>query len=166
MGRVWIVLGLVVMLAVPAAAQEEEITRPCRRADLIGLWRVIRFGFAAGATVDRADPDYQPYQHYVFNANATMGYVASEVPPTPADNRALLVTPAPMTWAVDAGGRLVRHAAGATRVDRSDCRVITRAVKDPRSRVPGLPGDVLLTDRGEDERPIARRLLRKLQATE
>jgi hypothetical protein len=27
-----------------------------------------------------------------------------------------------------------------------------------------LPGDVLLTDQGEDERPIARRLLRKLPA--
>jgi hypothetical protein len=165
-GRLWLALGLIVMLAGPAAAQDEEITRPCRRADLIGLWRVIRFGFAAGATVDRADPAYQPYQRYVFNANATMGYVASDVPPTPADNRTLLLTPAPVTWAVDAGGRLMRQTAGATRVDRSDCRVVTRAIRDPRSRVPGLPGDVLLTDRGEDERPITRRLLRKLQANE
>jgi hypothetical protein len=159
-------LALVGLLAVPALAQDDDVLRPCRRADLIGLWRVIRFGFATGAAVDRADPAYQPHQRYVFNSNATMTYSASEVPPTPDEHRALLLSRAPVTWAVEAGGRLMRQRAGATRVDKSECRVVTKEMRDPRSTVPVLPGDVLLTDQGEDERPITRRLLRKLQSGE
>jgi hypothetical protein len=71
-----------------------------------------------------------------------------------------------VTWALEAGGRLMRQQAGAARVERSECRVVTKAMRDPRSRVPALPGDVLLTDQGEDERPITRRLLRKLRSDE
>jgi hypothetical protein len=160
------ILVLVVLAATPALAQEEDVLRPCRRADLIGFWRVVRFGFAAGASVDRSDPAYQMHQRYVFNANATMTYAASEQPPTPDEHRALLLAPAPVTWAVEAGGRLVRHRTGATQVEKSECRVVTRAVRDPRSKVPVLAGDVLLTDQGVDERPITRRLLRKVEAGE
>jgi hypothetical protein len=161
----WIVM-LAILIAAPALAQEADVLRPCRRADLIGFWQVIRFGFAAGVEVDRGDPAYQPYQRYVFNSNATMTYTASDVPPTPDEHRALLLAPATVTWALDGGGRLVRQEPGATRVARSECRVVTRPVRDPRSRVPVLPGDVLLTDQGEDERPITRRLLRKVLAGE
>jgi hypothetical protein len=159
-------LALAVLLAPPALAQEPDFLRPCRRADLVGFWRVIRFGFAAGAAVDRSAPAYQMHQRYVFNSNATMAYSASPVPPTPDEHRAMLLAPAATTWALDAGGRLMRHDAGATRVDTSECRVVTRAVRDPRSKVPVMPGDVLLTDQGEDERPITRRLLRRLQPGE
>jgi hypothetical protein len=159
-------LALIGLLAVPALAQDDEILRPCRRGDLIGLWRVIRFGFATGAAVDRADPAYQPHQRYVFNSNATMTYSAFEVPPTPDEHRALLLRPASVTWALEAGGRLMRQRAGVAGVEKSECRVITKAMRDPRSTVPALPGDVLLTDQGEDERPITRRLLRKLQSDE
>ena len=164
MRRVGLALALVGLLAPPALAQPEDFLRPCRRADLIGAWLVVRFGFATGATVDRADPAYQPHQRYVFNANATMAYAASEVPPTPEQQRALLLDPSPTTWAIEAGGRLVRHRAGATRVDRSDCQVFTKEMHDPRSKVPMLPGDIQLTDQGDDERPITRRLLRKVQS--
>lgn len=156
-------LALAVLLAVPAFAQEDEGLRPCRRGDLIGFWQVIRFGFAIGAAVDRGDPAYQTHQRYVFNANATMAYSASDVPPTPDEHRALLLAPAPVTWALDGGGRLMRQQAGVPRVATSECRVVTRAVQDPRSKVPALPGDVLLTDQGADERPITRRLLRRVR---
>lgn len=157
---------LAALLAGPALAQEPDVFRPCRRADLIGFWRVVRFGFATGADVDRSAPAYRLHQRYVFNSNATMTYAASEAPPTPDEHRALLLAPTETTWALDPTGRLLRHEAGATRVEKSDCRVVTRAVRDPGSKVPVLPGDVLLTDQGEDERPITRRLLRKLQPEE
>jgi hypothetical protein len=152
----------------PAVAQplEGDVLRPCRRADLIGVWRVVRFGFAAGASVNRADPAYQPHQRYVFNANATMSYSASDAPPTPEEHRALLLGPAAVTWALDAGGRLLRQPPGAARVERSECRVVTREVRDPRSAIPARAGDVLLTEYGDDERPLTRRLLRKLRAGE
>ena len=81
------ILVLVVLAAAPALAQEEDVLRPCRRADLIGFWRVVRFGFAAGASVDRSDPAYQMHQRYVFNSNATMTYAASEQPPTADEHR-------------------------------------------------------------------------------
>jgi len=159
-------LALAVLLAAPALAEEADVLRPCRRPDLIGFWQVIRFGFAIGAEIDRSDPAYQVHQHYVFNSNATMAYAASDAPPTPAEHRALLRTPATVTWALDRSGRLLRQEAGAPRVARTECRVVTREVRDPRSPVPVLPGDVLLTDQGEDERPLTRRLLRKVQAGE
>jgi hypothetical protein len=160
-------LVVVALAGGPALAQtEDDVFRPCRRGDLIGVWRVVRFGFAAGARVDRADPAYQPHQRYVFNANATMAYAAWDVPPTPEEHRALLLRPATLTWALDRDGRLLRRSPGAARIDRSECRVITRAVRDPKSAVPAVPGDVLLTEQDEDERPIIRRLLRKLQAGE
>jgi hypothetical protein len=164
--RRWPGLLLVIALTAPALAQEEDVMRPCRRADLIGFWRVIRFGFASGSPVDRADPTYQMHQRYVFNANATMAYAASEEPPTSEEHRTLLLAPAPVTWALDARGHLMRQQAGSARVDRSECRVVTRPGRDVRSTVPVLAGDVLLTDQGEDERPIVRRLLRKVQAGE
>jgi hypothetical protein len=154
------------LVAVPALAQDEDVLRPCRRADLIGLWGVVRFGFATDARVDRDDPAYRPHQRYVFNANATMIYTASDVPPTLEEHRALLRLPTRDTWALDASGHLLRQSSGAARPDRSDCRVITRPVRDPRSPVPTLVGDVLLTERGADERPITRRLLRKLGGDE
>jgi hypothetical protein len=166
--RAWRVsiLALVVLAAAPTLAQEEDVLRPCRRADLIGFWRVVRFGFAIGTAVDRADPAYQLHQRYVFNANATMAYSASSVPPTPDEHRMLLLAPTTVTWALDDGGRLLRHEEGAARASRSECRVVVRQLQDPRSAVPVLPGDVLLTEQGEDERPITRRLLRKVQAAE
>jgi hypothetical protein len=160
---------LVGLMAVPALAQQADVTdvlRPCRRADLIGFWRVIRFGFAAGAAVDRSAPAYRMHQRYVFNANATMAYSASEVPPTPDEHRAMLLAPAATTWTVDADGWLLRHDAGAARARASECRVVTRAVRDPSSKVPAMPGDVLLTDQDEAARPVTRRLLRKLQPGE
>jgi hypothetical protein len=161
-------LGVVALASGPALAQtpDEDVLRPCRRADLIGVWRVVRFGFAAGASVNRADPAYQPHQRYVFNANATMSYSASNVPPTAEELRALLLGPTAVTWALDPGGRLLRQPPGAARVDRSECRIITREVRDPKSAIPVLAGDVLLTDQGEDARPLTRRLLRKLRAGE
>jgi hypothetical protein len=91
-----------------------------------------------------------------------MTYAASATPPTPDQDRALAQAPSAVTWALDAGGRLLQQRAGATRVETSECRVVTHPLRDPRSPVPGLPGDVLLTDQGEDARPLARRLLRKL----
>jgi hypothetical protein len=160
------VLGLVGVLAGPALAQEADVLRPCRRADLIGFWRVIRFGFATGAAVDRGAPAYRMHQRYVFNANATMAYSASEVPPTPDEHRAMLLAPAAATWAVDAGGRLLRHDPGTAGAKTSQCGVVTQALHDPRGKMPAMPGDVLLTDQGEDERPITRRLLRKLEPEE
>ena len=100
---------------------------------------VVRFGFATGAEVDRSDPAYQMYQRYVFNANATMGYTASDGPPTPDEHRALLLRPAAATWALDERGWLVRQDPGAPRVARSECRVVTQRLKDPRSAVPAPP---------------------------
>lgn len=156
-------LALVSLAAAPAGAQEpEEALRACRRADLIGLWAVIRSGFASGAEVDRSDPAYQLHQRYVFSSNATVAYAASATPPTAGEDRALAQAPSAVTWALDAGGRLLRQPAGPTRVETSECRVVTQPLRDSRSPVLALPGDVLLTDQGEDARPLARRLLRKL----
>jgi hypothetical protein len=160
--RLWLALALVAV-AVPGAAQEPaDVMRPCRRADLLGSWAVIRFGFAAGAHVDRADPAYRPYQRYVFSADSTAAYAASATPPTVEEDRALAQAPSAMTWGLDDEGRLLRHQVGVTRPDTSQCQVLTRPLRDPRSPVVALPGDVLLTDQGEDARPIARRLLRRL----
>jgi hypothetical protein len=157
-------LGLTVE---PAVAQEtEDVLRPCRRADLIGHWQVIRFGFASGAEVDRGDAAYQPFQRYVFNANATTAYTASATAPSAEEEQAFARAPAAATWALEAGGRLRRQRAGAAGVATSECRVVLQPLRDSRSPVFALPGDVVLTDQGQDARPITRRLLRKLPSGE
>jgi hypothetical protein len=165
--RLSVAVAVVALACGPAPAQEgEAVLRPCRRADLLGHWQVIRFGFASGAQVDRADPAYGPYQRYVFNANATMAYVAAAVAPSADEERAFARAPAAVTWALQPGGRLLRQRAGAARVETSECRVVTQVLRDARSPVFALPGDVVLTDQGEDARPIARRLLRRLPSDE
>ena len=165
-----LVLGLAVVavMATTAGAQEgEEPLRPCRRSDLLGHWQVIRLGIASGARVDRADPAYHPYQRYVFHGNATMAYTASANPPSADDERAFSRAPGSVTWTLEPGGRLRRQRDGASGgVETSECRVVLRALKDGRSPVLALPGDVVLTDEDEAARPIARRLLRKLPADE
>lgn len=161
--RLSLALAVVWVAGAPVAAQESpDFLRACRRTDLIGLWHVIRFGLAPGAGADRNDPAYRIHQRYVFNANATMAYVASATPLTVEEERALAGAPAPVTWALDAGGRLLRQRPGAAGLETSECQVVTQPLRDSRSPVPALPGDVLLTDQGEDARPIARRLLRKV----
>jgi hypothetical protein len=161
-------LSLVALAARPAGAQDpEEFTRPCQRADLIGVWHVLRFGFAAGASVDRRDPAYQPHQRYIFRSDATMSYLASPKPLGAGQERTLARSRGSETWAVEESGRLTRQPAGAPGVEASECRVMTRAVKDPRGGQPtALPGDVLLTEHDADDRPKTRRLLRRITAPE
>jgi hypothetical protein len=165
--RLSLALALAALAGAPAAAQESpEVLRPCRRADLVGYWAVIRFGFASGAPVDRSDPDYRLHQRYVFHPDATMAYAATATAPTADEEHALVRAPAATTWAIDAQGRLLRLRAGAPWSETSECRVVVQALRDPRSPVLARPGDVVLTDQGPDARPLTRRLLRKLSSDE
>lgn len=161
-------LSLVSLTAVPVRAEDpDEFARPCERDDLIGVWRVLRFGFAAGAALDRSDPAYQPHQRYVFRADATMTYLASPKPLGPKQERALAKRKGSETWAVEESGRLTRQPVGTARVEASECRVMTRAVKDPRGSQPtALPGDILLTEHDAGDQPTTRRLLRRISAAD
>jgi hypothetical protein len=158
-------LALGALTAVPAAALDpRDVMRPCRRHDLIGAWRVLRFGFAPGATVDRSDPAYLPNQRYVFHSNATMTYVSQDVPFTREDQRELPKLPPIATWALDSDGRLVRQRDGVPSVERADCKVLLDAVTDPRGSQPrGQRGDIVLTEESADRKPLTRRLLRKIR---
>ncbi|OGL12875.1 MAG: hypothetical protein A3F92_08005 [Candidatus Rokubacteria bacterium RIFCSPLOWO2_12_FULL_71_22] len=148
----------------PKAATRErsEALRPCTRPDLIGEWEVVRMGAARAVTVDRSDPEYYAYQRFVFSSNATMRYLAAQKTITVADRQALTATPASMTWAVDAAGRLLTHTEGTPRREVSTCEVLLREVQSERAGVTGLPGDVLLTRLDAEGRAVARRQLRKL----
>jgi hypothetical protein len=158
-------LALGCLAAVPAAAIErEDVLRPCKRQDLIGVWRVLRLGVTGGATIDRTDPAFLPHQRYVFHSNATMAHATQEVPFTADEQRTLLKTPTTATWAMESEGRLVRQRDGVAAVEKADCRVVLQAVKDPKTSQPtAQAGDVLLTEDGADRRPAARRLLRKIR---
>jgi hypothetical protein len=147
----------------PSAAQElADVTRPCRAADLLGAWEVIRLGTAAGVRVDRSDPAFYPHQRYVFYKNATLRYLASQTRITAESQRALLATAAVGTWAVDDGGRLLVLHEGEARLDRSACLVLVKEVQDPKNRARSLAGDVLLTTYDAAGQSALRRQLRKL----
>lgn len=146
-----------------AVAQDAaDALRPCKAADVIGTWEVIRFGTAPAFLVDRSDPSFYPYQRYVFASNATVRHLTSKTKITPADHRALVATTAAATWAVDGAGKLLVQKAGATRLETAACAVLTKEVVDPRSRVPAMPGDLLLTHHDAADTPVMRRQLRKL----
>jgi hypothetical protein len=140
--------------------------RPCRRADLLGHWQVIRSGIASGASPGGAELARAPFQRYVFHPDATMAFLAAATPPTEEQELAFARGPAVDTWTLQPGGRLLRQPPGAARVQTSECRVVRAVLRDSRSPVLALPGDVVLTDQDEASRPIARRLLRKLPSGE
>jgi len=144
------------------AQDAADALRPCKPGDLIGTWEVIRFGIAPAFLVDRSDPSFSPHQRYVFAANATVRHLTSPTRITPADHRALLAATAPATWAVDGAGKLLVQKEGATRLETAACAVLTKEVVDPRSRVPAMPGDLLLTHYDTADKPVMRRQLRKL----
>lgn len=146
-----------------AVAQDAaDALRPCKAADLIGTWEVIRFGTVPAFLVDRSDPYFYPYQRYVFATNATVRHLTSQTRITPADHRALLAATAPATWAVDGAGKLLVLKEGAIQLETATCAVLTKEVVDPRSRVPAMPGDLLLTHYDTADKPVMRRQLRKL----
>ena len=159
------VLALATLPTLPAAAVDpRDVMRPCKRHDLIGVWRVMRLGVPPGAEVDRTAPAYLPHQRYVFHSNATMAHVTQDVPFTPEEQRDLLKVPAATTWALPSEGRLVLQRDGVAAVDELDCRVILEAVIDPKGSQPRAQrGDLLLTDESADRKPIARRLLRRIR---
>ncbi|HKB26196.1 MAG TPA: hypothetical protein VKG64_14220 [Methylomirabilota bacterium] len=146
-----------------AAAQEiADVTRACRRADLLGEWQVIRLGPATGIRVDRSDPAFFPHQQYVFGRDATVRHLASQTRITDADHRAFLAVAAGGTWAVDAAGRLLLLRAGQARLEKSACLVLVKEVTDPKSQLRSLPGDILLTTADAADKPLYRRQLRRL----
>ena len=144
------------------AQDAADALRPCKPGDLIGTWEVIRFGTAPAVRVDRSDPSFYPHQRYVFASNATVRHLTSQTRITPADHRALLAATGPATWAVDGAGKLLVQKEGATRLETAACAVLTKEVVDPRSRVPAMPGDLLLTHYDTADKPVMRRQLRKL----
>jgi len=162
-GLVALVAALWLTAGTVAPDEASEAFRPCKRSDLIGTWAVIRFGTAPSARVDPADPYFHPYQRYVFRPDASLRHLTSPAPLTPEDLRAMLAAPATATWAVDDRGWLSTQRSGLPGRALDACQVLVVKVVDARSRIPGLPGDLLLTHYDENANPIARRLLRKLR---
>ena len=156
---------LLLLAAAPALAIErDDVMRPCRRHDLIGIWRVMRLGVTGGAPVDKTDPAFLPHQRYVFHSNATMLHATQEVPFTAQEQRDLIKAPSTATWALESEGRLLRLRDGVPAVEKADCRVLLRAVKDPKTSQPTAQvGDILLTEERGDAQPATRRLLRRIR---
>ena len=145
-----------------AADDLRDALRPCTRGDLIGTWAMIRLGTAPSVRVDESDPYFYPYQRYAFSADRSMRHLTATAPVGPEQQQAILSAPPTTTWAVDDKGRLLTRKAGATAPEIDACQILLAKVSDPRSSVPGLPGDLLLTHYSEDGKPVARRLLRKM----
>lgn len=144
------------------AADLRDALRPCTRGDLIGTWAMIRLGTAHSVRVDESDPYFYPYQRYAFSVDRSMRHLTATAPVGPEEQQAILSAPPTTTWTVDDKGRLLTRKAGATAPEIDACQILLAKVSDPRSSVPGLPGDLLLTHYGEDRKPVARRLLRKM----
>jgi len=145
-----------------AADDLRDALRPCTRGDLIGTWAMIRLGTAPSVRVDPSDPYFYPYQRYAFSADRSMRHLTATVPVGPEEQQAILSAPPTTTWTVDDKGRLLTRKSGATAPEVDACQLLLAKISDPRSPVPGLPGDLLLTHYSEDGKPVARRLLRKM----
>jgi len=159
-----VAVALILRPGVQAFAFDDprDALRPCTRADLIGIWAMIRLGTPPSVRVDATDPYFYPYQRYAFSADRRMRHLRATAPVDPEEQRVILSAPATVTWTVDDRGRLLTKEDGATAPEVGACQILLAKVSDPRSPVPGLPGDLLLTHYGEDGKPIARRLLRKM----
>jgi len=145
-----------------AADDLRDALRPCTRGDLIGTWAMVRLGTAPSVRVDQSDPYFYPYQRYAFSADRSMRHLTATVPVGPEEQKAILSAPPTTTWTVDDKGRLLTRKSGATAPEVDACQILLTKISDPRSPVPGLPGDLLLTHYSEEGKPVARRLLRKM----
>jgi len=145
-----------------AVDDPREALRPCTRADLIGTWAMIRLGFPPSVRVDATDPSFYPYQRYAFSADRRLRHLAAPAPVGPEEQRVILSAPATITWTVDDRGRLLTKKDGATASEVDACQILLAKISDPRSPVPGYPGDLLLTHYDGEGKPVARRLLRKM----
>jgi hypothetical protein len=165
---VWIAGSLALWPSGHAAAVDDprEALRPCTRGDLIGTWAMIRLGTAPSAKVDADDPSFYPYQRYAFTADQRLRHLTAPAPVGPEEQRTILSAPATITWSVDDRGRLLTRQNGAAAPEVDTCHILRAKISDPRSSFPGLPGDLLLTHYGEDGKPVARRLLRKMSGPE
>jgi len=145
-----------------AAADLNEALRPCTRTDVIGIWAMIRQGTARSVQVDSTDPSFYPYQRFAFRADASVRHLAAHATVGPEEQRVILSAPTTVTWSVDRQGRLLTRKDKGAAPEINACQVLLAKVSDPRSPIPGLPGDLLLTHYGQDGKPVARRLLRKI----
>ena len=145
-----------------AADDPRDALRPCTRGDLIGTWAMIRLGTAPSVRVDQSDPYFYPYQRYAFSTDRSMRHLTATAPVGPEEQKAILSAPPTTTWTVDDKGRLLTRKSGATAPEVDACQILLTKISDPRSPVPGLPGDLLLTHYSEEGKPVARRLLRKM----
>jgi hypothetical protein len=149
--------------AKPAAGADDpgEALRPCKRARSDRNLGDDPAGNGGSAAVDPADPLLSPYQRFAFRSDAGLRRLSASAAVGPEEQRAILTAPATTTWSVDRSGRLlIRKGAAAPEVDA--CQVLLTKISDPRSRIPGLPGDMLLTHYGRDGQPVASQLLRKI----
>ena len=93
-----------------------------------------------------------------------MAHASQDVPFTAEEQRGLTKLPPSATWAIELEGGLVRQRDGVAEVERAECRVLTQAVRDPKTSQPtAQAGDVLLTEERADRRPATRRLLRRIR---
>lgn len=145
-----------------AADDLRDALRPCTRGDLVGTWAMIRLGTAPSVRVDQSDPYFYPYQRYAFSADRSMRHLTATAPVGPEEQKAILSAPPTTTWTVDDTGRLLTRKSGAPGPEVDACQILLTKISDPRSPVPGLPGDLLLTHYSEEGKPVARRLLRKM----
>ncbi len=147
-----------------AAAVDDprEVLRPCTRADLVGTWAMIRLGTPPSVRVDVTDPSFYPYQRYAFSADRRVRHLTALAPVGPEEQRVILSAPSTITWSVDDRGRLLTKQDGAAAPEVDGCQILLAKISDPRSPVPGYPGDLLLTHYDGDGKPVARRLLRKM----
>jgi hypothetical protein len=145
-----------------AADDLRDALRPCTRGDLIGTWAMIRLGTAPSVRVDQSDPYFYPYQRYAFSTDRSMRHLTATAPVGPEEQKAILSAPPTTTWTVDDKGRLLTRKSGATAPEVDACQILLTKISDPRSPIPGLPGDLLLTHYSEEGKPVARRLLRKM----
>src|SRR5437660_12057048 len=93
----WLLLPCLVADAV-AADDPREALRSCTRADLIGIWAMIRQGTAPSARVDLTDPSFYPYQRFAFRADASLRHLAAPAPVGPEEQRVILSAPPTVTW--------------------------------------------------------------------
>jgi hypothetical protein len=147
-----------------AVDDPRDALRPCTRADLIGTWAMIRLGTAPSVKVDASDPYFYPYQRYAVTADRSMRHLTATVPVGPEEQRTILSAPATITWSVDDSGRLLTRKNGAAAPEVDVCHILLTKISDSRSSFPGFAGDMLLTHYGQDGKPVARRLLRKMSS--
>ena len=158
--------AFVLLAASLAQADQEKVSRPAVKADLIGSWDMV----SVQPVRDKNDPVFFPYQRFLFNPNASMKFMSSDRPFNQEWLEKFKKQPAEIDYTLDEKGVLTISWQKRLHIESVLCTYVLKDVpvevisKLPSERRKGLPkkGNITLSFLSSDGHIAYQKVLSKI----